>query len=32
MDQYQISTDNGSGITSDLNNPDDEGCIACLVG
>jgi predicted helicase len=31
-DQYQISTDKRSGITSDPNNPDDEEYIVRLVG
>jgi hypothetical protein len=32
IDQYQISTDKRSGITSDPNNPDDEEYIVRLVG
>ena len=32
IDQYQISTDKRSGITSDLNNPDDEEYIVGLGG
>ncbi|MEX0613030.1 MAG: type ISP restriction/modification enzyme [Pirellulales bacterium] len=32
IDQYQISTDKRSGITSDPNNPDDEQYIVRLVG
>ncbi len=32
IDQYQISTDKRSGITSDPNTPDDEEYIVCLVG
>jgi predicted helicase len=32
VDQYQISTDKRSGITSDPNNPDDEEYIVRLVG
>jgi predicted helicase len=32
VDQYQISTDKRSGITSDPNNPDDEQYIVRLVG
>jgi predicted helicase len=32
IDQYQISKDKRSGITSDPNNPDDEEYIVRLVG
>jgi predicted helicase len=32
IDQYQISPDKRSGITSDPNNPDDEEYIVRLVG
>jgi predicted helicase len=32
IDQYQVSTDKRSGITSDPNNPDDEQYIVRLVG
>jgi predicted helicase len=32
IDQYQISTDKRSGITSEPNNPDDEEYIVRLVG
>jgi predicted helicase len=32
IDQYQVSTDKRSGITSDPNNPDDEEYIVRLVG
>ena len=32
IDQYQISTDNRSRLTSDPNNPDDEQYIVRLVG
>jgi hypothetical protein len=32
IDQYQITTDKRSGITSDPNNPDDEKYIVRLVG
>jgi predicted helicase len=32
IDQYQISTDKRSGITSDPNNPDDDQYIVRLVG
>ena len=32
IDQYQVTTDKRSGITSDPNNPDDEEYIVRLVG